>query len=230
MPERSLANPTPNVIWTRSDAYHNSFLIPHDPVLEAVLKNSKDQGVPDIALSHAQAKFLNLILKTLGAKKYLEVGTLGGYSAIWAARALPQDGQVLTLEIDPHHAKVAQENFKLAGLENKIQLILGPAAESLAKIQIQPEEPFDLAFIDADKANNLLYFTEAKRLVRPGGVIIVDNVVWNGNVADPEFSDATVEGIRQLLHALKEDKEVEATTVGTAGEKGYDGFIYAIRK
>ncbi|PPQ70352.1 hypothetical protein CVT26_013786 [Gymnopilus dilepis] len=217
-----------NENWTRSDKYHNSFLIAKDPVLDEVVKNCKEQGIPNIALSAAQAKFLHLILKTIGAKNYLEVGTLGGYSAIWAARALPQDGKVITLEINPHHAKVAEENLKLAGLQDKVKVILGPAADSLSKLH--PEELFDLAFIDADKVNNLLYFTEAKRLVRPGGIIIVDNVVWDGTVGDPEYSDDNVEGIRKLLHALKDDKEVEATTIATAGEKGFDGFIYALRK
>ncbi|PPQ90842.1 hypothetical protein CVT25_007377 [Psilocybe cyanescens] len=214
--------------WTRSDEYHNSFLIPKDDVLDAVQKNNHDQGLPNIAVSTAQGKFLNLLAKTAGAKRVLEVGTLGGYSTIWIGRALPAEGSVVTLELNPHHAKVAEENFKLAGLADRISVVVGPAAESLAKLH--PQVPFDLVFIDADKPSNLTYFTEAKRLVRPGGVIIVDNVVRNGHVANPEYMDANIEGVRRLLKALKDDKDVEATTIGTVGEKGYDGFIYAIRK
>jgi len=228
IPAYPSSTPTAIQDWERSDKYHNSFLIPQDNVFDAVSKNNKDQGLPDIAVSTAQGKFLNLLVKSLGAKKVLEVGTLGGYSTIWIARALPSDGSIVTLELNPHHAKVAQENFKLAGFADQISVIVGSAAESLA--QLHPESPFDLVFVDADKPSNLIYFTEAKRLVRPGGVIIVDNVVRYGRVADPEYSDDNVEGVRKLLHALKDDKDVEATTIGTVGEKGYDGFIYAIRK
>ncbi|KAF8902556.1 O-methyltransferase family 3 protein [Gymnopilus junonius] len=228
MAGRQHHKPTDIEDWKRSDEYHNSFLIPKDDVLEAVVKNNKDQGLPDIAVSTTQGKFLSLLVKSLGAKRVLEVGTLGGYSTIWIARALPTDGSVLTLEINPHHAKVAQDNFKLAGVQDKIAITVGPAAESLAKLH--PEQPFDLVFIDADKPSNVIYFTEAKRLVRPGGVIIVDNVVRYGRVAVPEYSDVNVEGVRKLLNALKDDEEVDATTMGTVGEKGYDGFIYAIRK
>ncbi|KAF9556839.1 O-methyltransferase family 3 protein [Agrocybe pediades] len=215
-------------VWKRSDEYHNSFLIPKDDVLDALVKNNKDQGLPDVAVSEAQGKFLNLLAKSIGAKRILEVGTLGGYSTTWFARALPADGSIVTLELNPHHAKVAEENFKAAGVADKIKVIVGPAADSLATLH--PDPPFDLAFVDADKPSNLTYFQESKRLVRPGGVIIVDNVVRYGRVADPTQSDANVEGVRNLLKAIKDDTEVEATTIGTVGEKGYDGFIYAIRK
>ncbi|KAK7460978.1 hypothetical protein VKT23_008906 [Stygiomarasmius scandens] len=218
--------------WTRSDHYHNSFLIPSDneeaDILEKALKNSSDSGLPDIAVTKAQGKFLNLLAKSLGAKRILEVGTLGGYSTIWLGRALPEDGELITLEVNEKHARVAEENLSLAGLSSKCKLILGPAHDSMVKMD--PQIPFDFIFIDADKPSNSKYFTEAKRLVKPGGVIIVDNVVRYGRVADPDLSDPNIEGVRGLLRMLKEDTEVEATTMGTVGEKGYDGFIYAVRK
>jgi len=214
--------------WKRSDEYHNSFLIPKDDVLDAVVKNNHAQGLPDIAVAAAQGRFLNLLAKTQKAERILEVGTLGGYSTIWLARALPEDGKLVTLELNEHHAKVATENIKNAGFADKVQVIVGPAAESLKKLS--PEPPFDLAFIDADKEGNLTYFIEAKRLVKSGGAIIVDNVVRYGKVADPEQSDKNIEGVRRLLAAIKDDDEVEGTTIGTVGDKGYDGFLYAFRK
>ncbi|KAJ6450800.1 O-methyltransferase-domain-containing protein [Mycena sanguinolenta] len=214
--------------WARSDQYHNSFLHTADPILDDALKHSTDNGLPEIAVSAAQGKFLSLLASSIGAKKILEVGTLGGYSTIWLARALPADGELITLEYNEKHAKVAQENIDRAGLSSKIKIIVGLGHESM--LQMHPDSPFDLIFIDADKPSNVKYFTEAKRLVRKGGVIIVDNVVRFGRVSDPEYSDANVEGVRALLRMLKDDSDVEATTIATVGDKGYDGFVYAIRK
>jgi len=214
--------------WERSDKYHNSFLIPKDDILDAVVKNNVEQGLPDIAVTKAQGKFLHLLAKSIGAKKILEVGTLGGYSTIWLARALPADGKLITLELSPHYAKIALENLKAAGVDNQVTIVIGPAAESITKLS--PEEPYDLVFIDADKPSIPIYFSEAKRLVRKGGVIIVDNVVRSGLVADPEYTDEKVEGVRRLLKAIEGDEEIEATTISTVGDKGYDGFIYAIKK
>jgi len=214
--------------WERSDEYHNSFLIPKDDILDNVGKNSVDKGLPDIAVSKAQGRLLNLLAKSIGAKKILEVGTLGGYSSIWLARSLPTGGKLTTLELSPHFAEVALENVKAAGLDDKVTILIGPAVESLAKLT--PEEPYDLVFIDADKPNNPTYFSEAKRLVRKGGIIIVDNVVRSGQVADPDYTDVRAEGVRSLLKAVKGDEEVEATTIATVGEKGYDGFMFAIKK
>ncbi|KAF5325534.1 hypothetical protein D9619_009871 [Psilocybe cf. subviscida] len=214
--------------WKRSDDYHNSFLIPKDDVLDAVVKNNHAQGLPDIAVSAAQGRFLNLLAKTQKAKRILEVGTLGGYSTIWLARALPEDGKLVTLELDETHAKIATENVKNAGFADKVEVIVGPAAESLKRLS--PEPPFDLAFIDADKEGNLTYFIEAKRLLKSGGAIIVDNVVRKGKVADPAEQSASIDGVRRLLTAIKDDDEVEATTIATVGDKGYDGFLYAFKK
>jgi len=227
---RKSIKPTTSLDWERSDKYHNSFLIPKDEILDAAVRNSTEQGLPDIAVSRAQGKFLHLLAKSIGAKKILEVGTLGGYSTIWFARALPADGKLISLELSPHNGKVALENLKAAGVDNKVTIVIGRAAESLTKLG--SEEPFDLVFIDADKASNSIYFSEAKRLLRKGGIIIVDNIVWNGYPADPEYTDTSgdAEGIRTLLKAIQGDEEVDATTIATVGERGYDGFLYAIKK
>ncbi|KAJ3503116.1 hypothetical protein NLJ89_g8578 [Agrocybe chaxingu] len=221
-------HPTTIEDWARSDVYHNSFLLPKDDALEAALKNNKEQGLPDIGVSAAQGKLLNLLAKSINAKRVLEVGTLGGYSTIWFAKALPADGKIVTFEIDEGHAKIASQNLEAAGLAEKVSIVVGAAAQELPKLH--PEEPFDLAFIDADKPSNLVYFQESKRLLRKGGVIIVDNVVRNGRVSDPNLTNEDIEGVRALLKAIQSDEEIEATTIGTVGEKGYDGFLYALRK
>ncbi|KAJ7451999.1 O-methyltransferase-domain-containing protein [Mycena latifolia] len=220
--------PTSLEDWARSDQYLNSFLHTPDAVLDAALTNSSANGLPEIAVSAAQGKFLHLLVASLGAKRVLEVGTLGGYSTIWLARALPVDGELVTLELSELHAKVAQQNIDRAGLTSKIQILVGPAHESMQ--QMQPAPPFDFIFIDADKQGNKMYFAEAKRLVRKGGIIIVDNVVRYGRVADPNYTDPQVEGVRALLQSVKGDPEVDATTMGTVGDKGYDGFLYAVKK
>lgn len=212
--------------WTRSDVYHNSHLIPQDGVLEYALQNSKEHELPDIAVSTAQGKFLHLLARSVNAKRILEVGTLGGYSTIWLARALPEDGKLITAELEQKHADVARENIQRAGLSSKVEIIVGPAAETLAKLS--PAEPFDLAFIDADKPNNTLYFIEAKRMLKKGGVIIVDNVVRQGRVADPSVNDERCEGVRKLLRYIQQAPGVSATTIATVGEKSYDGFLYAV--
>jgi len=212
--------------FERSDAYHNSFLIAPDEALAHTVKACAENDLPTIAVSAAQGKLLNLLARTIGAKRILEVGTLGGYSAIWLAHALHEDGELITLELYEKNAEVARANLAHAGLSSKATVIVGPAAETIKTLQ--PAPPFDFIFIDADKPNNVTYFIEAKRLVRKGGIIIVDNVVRKGDVAKPIKTDM-LEGVRALLEHIKTDKEVDATTIGTAGEKGYDGFLYALR-
>ncbi|KAF8610507.1 O-methyltransferase family 3 protein [Ceratobasidium sp. AG-I] len=215
--------------WTRSDAYHNKFLLGEDTVLEKALANSEAGGLPNIAVSAAQGKYMNLQVRVLKAARILEVGTLGGYSAICMARALPEGGKLTTLEIDPHHAEVARKNIELAGLSQRVEVITGPALDVLPTLG--PDHSFDFAFIDADKPSNPGYFKQAQRLVKPGGVVIVDNVVRNARVADESIKDedaADVRGVRELLRHVKQDSTVEATTIATVGDKGYDGFMYAI--
>ncbi|EIN07397.1 O-methyltransferase family 3 protein [Punctularia strigosozonata HHB-11173 SS5] len=215
--------------FVKSDQYHNSFLIPKDEILEAAVENSAANGLPDIAVSAAQGKFLSLLAKSIGAKRILEVGTLGGYSTIWLSRALPADGKLITCELSPKHAEVARANIANAGFADKAEVLVGPAADTLKGLN--PPEPFDLAFIDADKPSNVIYFKEAERLVKSGGVIIVDNVVRQGKVADTTVEpDANSKGVRALLEYLKTNTEVDATTIATVGEKGFDGFLYAVRK
>jgi len=223
-----MTSPETQQIWTRTDVYHKSFLMPRDEVLEKIVQNNQANGLVDIAVAPAQGKFLNLLARSIGAKRILEVGTLGGYSTTWLARAVPEDGTVTTLEIDPHCAKVATENLTSAGVIHKVNIILGPAADSLETFSPTPT-PFDLVFIDADKGGNTTYFNHAKRLVRKGGVIIVDNVVFSGRVSDPEDKAAMLEGVRRLLEPIKADPEVSATTISTVGEKGYDGFAYMVK-
>ncbi|EGO01198.1 hypothetical protein SERLA73DRAFT_179311 [Serpula lacrymans var. lacrymans S7.3] len=213
--------------WAQSDEYHNSFLIRKDEALDSALQTSSENGLPDIAVTSAQGKFLKLLVQSLRARKILEVGTLGGYSTIWLAQGLSDDGELITLEVSEKHAQVARGNIENAGLASKVKLIVGNAPETIK--ELGPAESFDLAFIDADKQNNFTYFQESKRLVKKGGVIIVDNVVRYGRVADPTYLDDRVEGVRTLLKGIKDDTEVDATTIGTVGEKGYDGFLYAIK-
>ncbi|KAF8890337.1 O-methyltransferase-domain-containing protein [Mucidula mucida] len=217
--------------WDRTDTWFNSFLVPADPVLDAGVANATKNGLLDIAVSASQGKFLYLLAKSLGAKKIVEVGTLGGYSTTWLARALPEGGELLGLELEAKHAKVAGENMVNAGLGSKVKFIVGPALASLKEIPTSTK--FDLAFIDADWESIAEYFQEAKRIVKSGGVIIVDNVVQNGEVSnfgEKRAEWAEPEGVRRLVKAIHNDNEVEATVIGTVGSKGYDGFLYAIRK
>ncbi|CAF0838309.1 unnamed protein product [Rotaria sordida] len=218
--------PTNLTDWIRSDKYHNHFLIPPNDALTAAVKLSEQNQFASYAVSEAQGKFLNLVAKSIQARRILEIGTLGGYSTIWLANALPDDGELVTCEISEDFAKIAQININNAGLMDKVKIIVGPAMTTLPNIN--PNASFDLAFIDADKQSNVEYFIQAKRLVRKRGVIIVDNVVRNGRVADPKQNDPHIEGVRKLLEYIKNDSTVEATTLGTAGEKGYDGFLYAV--
>ncbi|KAL0945978.1 hypothetical protein HGRIS_012256 [Hohenbuehelia grisea] len=219
---------TDQQIWTREDKYHNSFLLKHDDGIEKAVANSAKNGLAEIAVSAAQGKFLALLTQSIKAKRILEVGTLGGYSAIWFARALPDDGELVTLELVESNAKVARENLEAAGVSSKVKILVGAAVDTLKTLPT--EEKFDFVFIDADKPSNLKYFIEAKRLVRSGGIIIVDNIGREGKVGDASHQEPKVQGVRDLLAALKDDPDVEATSIATVGEKGYDGFLYSIRK
>ncbi|GAB7185063.1 class I SAM-dependent methyltransferase [Kitasatospora sp. Ki12] len=213
--------------WDAVDAYFSEQLVGHDPVLEAASAAADAAGLPKIAVAPNQGKLLHLLALTQGAKRILEVGTLGGYSAIWLARALPADGSLLTLEIDPRHAEVARGNLAAAGLGEVAEVRLGRAADSLAALVEQGVEPFDLVFIDADKPSNPEYFRRALQLTRPGSLIIVDNVVRAGAVADADSADPAVVGTRALHDLIAAEPRVSATSVQTVGSKGYDGFTLA---
>ncbi|MFJ2807104.1 O-methyltransferase [Kitasatospora sp. NPDC087271] len=213
--------------WDAVDAYFSEQLVGHDPALDASAAAADAAGLPKIAVAPNQGKLLHLLALTQGARRILEVGTLGGYSAIWLARALPADGTLITLEIDPKHAEVARGNIARAGLEKVAEVRLGRAADSLAALVEQGVEPFDLVFIDADKPSNPEYFRRALQLTRPGSLIIVDNVVRGGAVADADSTDPAVVGTRALHDLIAAEPRVTATSVQTVGSKGYDGFTLA---
>ncbi|MEV7186774.1 O-methyltransferase [Kitasatospora sp. NPDC057542] len=213
--------------WDAVDAYFSEQLVGPDPVLEAATAAADAAGLPKIAVAPNQGKLLHLLALTQGAKRILEVGTLGGYSAIWLARALPADGTLLTLELDPRHAEVARGNLAAAGLAGVAEVRVGRAADSLAELVEQGVEPFDLVFIDADKPSNPEYFRRALQLTRPGSLIIVDNVVRGGAVADAVSTDPAVVATRALHELIAAEPRVTATSVQTVGSKGYDGFTLA---
>jgi len=212
--------------WTAVEAYFESELIGADAVLEAALRASATAGLPDIQVSASQGKLLHLLALTLPARRILEVGTLGGYSALWLARALPPDGRLVTLEIDPRHAEVARQNFVHGGVAGRIDLQVGPALESLARLRAQRVAPFDLVFIDADKPNNLGYVQAALELAHEGTLIVVDNVVRDGEVV-ARRRDAAAEGVRRMTEWIAREARLTATVIQTVGLKGYDGFLLA---
>ena len=213
--------------WTHVDHYLTDLLLPADPALEAALDASRAAGLPAIAVAPNQGKLLHLLAGAIDARNILEIGTLGGYSAIWLARALPAGGRLITLESDAAHAAVARANLERAGVAHLVDVRVGAALDSLPVIAAEQREPFDLIFIDADKPSNAEYFAWALKLSRPGTLIIVDNVVRAGAVADPDSPDASVLGTRRFLEVLAAEKRVSATAIQTVGSKGYDGFAIA---
>ena len=214
--------------WTAVDRYVDDLLVGHDAALEAALQASAQAGLPAINVAPSHGKLLNLLARVLGARAILEIGTLGGYSTIWLARALPADGRLVTLEIDATHAEVARANIAHAGLSQRVQLRLGPALDTLAQLAAERAGPFDLSFIDADKPNIPAYFKWALQLSRPGSLIVVDNVVRDGAVIEAASLDASVQGVRRLNELMASEPRVSATTIQTVGAKGYDGFALAL--
>jgi len=212
-------------IWNEVDLYMNDKLIQPDPILDEVLKANQEAELPAIDVSPSQGKFLHLLASLKGAKRILEIGTLGGYSTIWLARALPKDGQLITLELSAHHAEVARANLKRAGVSHLVEVIVGPGLDTLAVLKDRGTDPFDLIFIDADKPNNPNYLKWALELSKRGSLIICDNVVRQGHVVNSESEDENVKGIRQFMNALAQEKRISATAIQTVGSKGYDGFI-----
>lgn len=214
--------------WAAVDDYIEERLLVADPVLERVLAANAAAGLPAIDVSPAQGKLLNLLVRMCGARRVLEIGTLGGYSTIWMARGLPPEGRVVTLEFSPHHAATAEANIAAAGLAGRIEVRVGAAAETLPVLAAEGAGPFDFIFIDADKPSNPVYLDWAVRLARPGTVIVLDNVVRNGAVADTQSTDANVLGSRAGFDFFHEHPRLDATALQTVGGKGYDGFAVAI--
>ena len=214
-------------LWGAVDDYYAALLGPSDPVMEHVLSASEAAGLPAIQVSALQGRMMMLLAQAAGARRILEIGTLGGYSTIWLARALPQDGVLITLESEPHHAEVASANIAHAGFSGVAQVRLGPAADSLEAMVKEGVRPFDFIFIDADKPSYPIYLEWAIKLAWPGCLIIADNMVRNGAVIDADSSDASVQGARKFNEALAKDERLTATAIQTVGTKGYDGFVLA---
>ncbi len=216
--------------WSAVDEYAADLFVGDDPVLKGTLADSTAAGLPEIAVSPAYGKLLTLLARAVGARRILEIGTLGGYSTICLARALPADGRLVSLEINPFHADVARANIARAGLAGQVEVLVGRAVDSLAALAAASRGPFDLIFIDADKPGYTDYLAWSLRLARPGTLIIADNVVRRGNVIDPESDDPNVQGVRRFNEMLAAEPRVEATILQTVGEKGYDGLAIAVVK
>ena len=214
--------------WTKVDEYFGELLAPTDDALRRVLRANDKAGLPAIGVSPVQGKFLFLLVKITQTRRVLEVGTLGGYSTIWMARALPADGRIVTLEMDPKHAEVARQNLLAAGMQDRVDLRLGRALDTLPSLHTAGEGPFDLIFIDADKENNPEYLEWAVKLGRPGTVIVVDNVVREGNVIDAKSRKGDVRATRHMTELIARHPGLSATALQTVGVKGYDGFVLAV--
>lgn len=214
--------------WKTTDDYIVEHQLRRDEALESTLARNADEGLPAIDVSRPQAELLGILARATGATRVLEVGTLGGYSTIPLARAVGEAGSVTTLELVPHHADVAAANLVAAGLNDRVEIQVGKALELLTAMLDEPPAPFDFVFIDADKQNSPEYFLLSRQLTRPGGLIIVDNVVRDGTLADPTADDPQTIGNRQLLSLLGADDSVQSTTVQTVGHKGWDGFTIAV--
>ena len=210
--------------WVAVEQYFSKSLLLNDPTLESALATSEKAGLPAISVSPTQGKLLQMLAQMLGARAILEIGTLGGYSTIWMARGMSPGGDLITLEVDPSHAAVAQQNLSSAGLQEVVEVKVGNALETLPRLAADRRGPFDLIFIDADKQNIPAYFEWALKLSRPGTVIVVDNVVRDGAVIDADSSDESVQGVRRFIEQVAANRRVSGTAIQTVGIKGYDGF------
>ncbi len=215
-------------LWTAVDGYICDLLVPPDPALDAALGDSAAAGLPAISVAPNQGKLLALLVQLGSARSILEIGTLGGYSTIWLARAMGAGGRLVTLEADPRHAEVARANLARAGLSEVVEVRVGAALDTLPQLAAEGMGPFDLVFIDADKANNAEYFQWALRLSRPGSLIVVDNVVRDGAVLDDTSTDPAIRGTRRLYELMADEPRVDATVIQTVGSKGYDGLAVAL--
>lgn len=214
--------------WTAVDHYITDLLVPKDSILENALRTSADAGLPPINVTPNQGKFLQLLAKLHRARNILEIGTLGGYSTIWLARALPAGGRLITLESEPRHAEVARKNIVQAGLADIVELRLAPALETLQRLIAEKHDPFDFIFIDADKETYPNYFNLALKLSRIGTCIIADNVIRQGAVIEPDHNDSRVQGVRRFMELIAAEPRVTATAIQTVGNKGYDGFAIVL--
>ncbi|OPA34597.1 methyltransferase [Bacillus cereus] len=214
--------------WNQVDTYITNQLLPKDPIFEEILATNAEADLPAIDVAPNQAKFLHLLALIQGAKRILEVGTLGGYSTIWLARSLPEDGHLVTLELENHHAEVAKLNIVRAGLSNLVEVRIGPALETMSNLYNEGAEPFDMIFIDADKQNNAEYLKWALKLARKGTVIIGDNVVRNGEIVNSISTDSNVQGVRRFFDTLASEPLLSSTAIQTVGSKGYDGFSISV--
>ncbi|HTV61731.1 MAG TPA: O-methyltransferase [Verrucomicrobiae bacterium] len=214
--------------WTAVDAYLAGLFIPADPALDNALETSAAAGLPPINVAPNEGKFLHLLARLREARNILEIGSLGGYSTIWLARALPPGGRLVSLELDPKHAAVARRNISRAGLADVVTLHVAPALETLQKLIAEKHPPFDFVFIDADKESYPAYFTSSLRLSRVGTCIVADNIIRQGAVIEPDNADPRVQGVRRFLDALAAEPRVTATAMQTVGGKGYDGFAIAL--
>ncbi len=214
--------------WADVDAVIDELVLGHDPVLEQVMADAQDLGLPPIAVPAAHGRLLQLLARSIGARRILEVGTLAGYSAICLARALPADGRLVTMELEPARATVARRNLERAGVADRVEVQVGPARDSLARLIGERPVPFDLAFIDADKRSNPAYLRAALELVRVGGLIVLDNVVRDGHVADASSDAPDVRGTREALAFLGSEPRLLSTAIQTVGAKGWDGFAVGL--
>jgi predicted O-methyltransferase YrrM len=218
----------PSDTWNAVDQYVSNLLVPPDEVLTAALQASDAAGLPAISVAPNQGKFLMILAQLQGARRILEIGTLGGYSAIWFARALPAGGQLVTLEASAKHAAVARSNIARAGLSDRVDLRVGPALETLPILVRENTAPFDMVFIDADKPNTAAYFEWALKLTRAGGSIVIDNVARKGELINAQSDDPNVQGMRRMIERVAAEPGVTATAIQTVGSKGYDGFLIAL--
>jgi predicted O-methyltransferase YrrM len=220
--------PADQQTWTAVDEYVSELLAPDDEALEQAVAGAVEAGLPAIQVSPPQGKLLALLARSIGARTALEFGTLGGYSTIWLGRALPGDGRLITLEYEPAYAEVARANLERAGLAEKVEVRVGAALESLPALEEEGAGPFDLVFIDADKANTPAYFAWSVERTRPGGLIVADNVIRGGALVDQADTDPAIVAQRRFHEMLAAETRVEATTIQTVGGKGYDGFTIAL--
>lgn len=214
--------------WSAVDDYIVDRLIGEDGALDAALENNRRAGLPAIDVSLAQGKLLQLLASGVGARRILEIGTLGGYSTICLARALGEDGVLITLELEPEYAAVARSNINHAGVGHRVDIRIGLACDTLEEMCSEDEAVFDFVFVDADKDNYAAYLDYAVRLSRPGTMLVFDNVVREGEVINPQSSDPKVPGTRQLYDALKGNGKIDATAIQTVGSKKWDGFLLAL--